>query len=99
MDILRRTRSKEAREGSCLAILRMNRTRQRRVDCGLPGVSLPTPRDFVRREITGKHHGRDPSARSAADLTAPADLQADADDDDVDRASHHRRRALLWHAA
>jgi hypothetical protein len=36
-----------------------------------------------------------PRARSTADLSASVDLQADADDDDVDRASHHRRGALI----
>src|SRR4029077_13029481 len=35
----------------------------------------------------------------AAALAAPANLPADADDDDVDRASHHRLRSVFRHAA
>ena len=39
-------------------------------------------------------------ARGAAALVSPpANLPSDADDDDVDHASHHRRRALRRHAA
>src|SRR5579862_2729912 len=52
-----------------------------------------------RRANSDEHDGRNQGPRRAAAIAAPANLPADADDDDVDRSSHHRNRPVLRHRA
>ena len=52
-----------------------------------------------RRANSDEHNGRNQGPRRAAAVAAPANLPADADDDDVDRASHHRHWPVFRNAA
>src|SRR5262249_19087302 len=55
--------------------------------------------EWIAAGETEKSNGRNQGARRAAALSPSLHLQADADDDDVHRPSHHRCRSLFRHAA
>src|SRR5579863_8040830 len=75
-------------------------------DCGagadwLGTVSMlghASERLLEERDVRYSYPASAASRRTAA-VSASANLPADADDDDVDRASHHRRRAIFRDAA